>query len=125
MYFQLYFSTFSGKSECGLTLCKKIFHLFNQEYMQASYTLQIPHTDYIINKNVVKHVEPGKTPEEQEDRKHKSTFLPPYNYPQVLCQCIEEAIQPVRSGTEKLATFLVHSIHIETQRDSWAFLFWH
>ena len=104
MYFQLYFSTFSGKSVCGLPLCKKLFKLFNKEYMQGSYTLQIPPADYIINKNVDKHVNPGETAEEQEDRRHKSTFVPPYDDPEVLRQCIEEAIEPVRSGTASWPT---------------------
>ena len=125
MYFQLYFSTFSGHSVCGLPLCKQLFKLFRKEYMQASYTLQVPPPESMINKNIDKHVNPGETPEEQQARKNKSTFLPPYNDPQVLHQCIKQAIEPVRSGTEKLATFLIHSINIETQQDSWAFIFHH
>ena len=69
------------------------------------------------------------TPEKHlKNKKIENTNLPsflPTMTPQILQQCIKEAIKPVRSGTEKLATFLVHSINIETQQDSWAFLFHH
>ena len=68
MYFQLYFPNFSGQSECSLPLCQDLFNLFGKDYMQAAYTLQVPPPEYIINKNVDKHVNPGTTPEEQEDR---------------------------------------------------------
>ena len=85
--------------------------------------MQIPIPEYIINRKVLRHVNLGETPEEQEDRKYNSILLPPYNNPEFLHKCIKKAIKPIRDGIEKLATFLVHSINIQTQEDSWAFLF--
>ena len=123
MYFQLYFCTFSGESKCGLVLCEKLFKLFGEESIQATYTFQIPIPEYIINRKVLRHVNPGETPEEIQDRKYNSIFIPPYDDPEFLHKCVEECIQPIRAGVEKLAKYLVHSINIDTQEDSWAFLF--
>ena len=106
-------------------VCKDLFILFDKDYMQAAFTLQVPPPEYIINKNIDKHVTPGETPEKQEDREHKSTFEPPYDDLDFLHQCIEEAIEPVTSGTENLSRFLVHSIDIKNQKDSWTFIFKH
>ena len=123
MYFQLYLFTFSGESKCGLELCEKLYELFRAESIQATFTLQIPLPQDIINEEVLQHVNPGQTPEEQKYRKYKSMFIPPYDDPHFLHHAVNECIKPIREGVEDLSKYLVHSINMYTQADSWAFLF--
>ena len=116
----------SGESSCGDQLCEQLYKVFGDPASSKLFKLNIPSANNITNhRNVSKHINPGKTEQEIERRRHKSMFDLHYRNGGTLHRIITEATEPVNSGKEPLSRYLCHSINLADSKDNWLFNFKH
>ena len=109
---------------CKDPTCQRLFNVYSHPFMTSIFELTVPSPQEIItNKNVRQHLKPGTTPQEIQEREHKSTFSGAFWDRRLLHDAIERAVEPCRNGEKTYAEFLVHKVHIKTDIDTWSFVF--